>query len=117
VGSGLPQGSPLSLVLFGLTCERILKELLDGCSDVDHYAWSMPFESLSDKNELDSIVQRLLHKIEVVFRKGGMELDQKKTELAVIYKANQNRKQWEMEANRWSMQWYDKTIQFNKGNT
>jgi hypothetical protein len=46
-----------------------------------------------------------------------MEIDEKKTELAVIYKANQKRKQWEMEANRWSMRWHDKTIQFNKGNT
>jgi hypothetical protein len=34
-GSGLPQGSPLSPVLFGLTCGRILKELPDGCSYVD----------------------------------------------------------------------------------
>jgi ribonuclease HI len=45
------------------------------------------------------------------------KLDEKKTELVVIYKANQKRNQWEMEANRWSMRWHDKTIQFNKGNT
>jgi hypothetical protein len=38
-GSGLPQGSPLSPVLFGLTCGRILKELPDGCSYVDDCAW------------------------------------------------------------------------------
>jgi hypothetical protein len=116
-GSGLPQGSPLSPVLFGLTCGRILKELPDGCSDVDDCAWSIPFDSLSDKNELASIVQRLLNKIQAVFRRHGMELDEKKTELAVIYQANQKRKQWEMEANRRSMRWHDKTIQFNKGNT
>jgi hypothetical protein len=116
-GSGLPQGSPLSPVLFGLTCGRILKELPDGCSYVDDCAWSIPFDSLSDKNELGSKVQRLLNKIQVVFRRHGMELGEKKTELAVIYQANQNRKQWETEANRWSMRWHDKTIQFNKGNT
>jgi ribonuclease HI len=46
-----------------------------------------------------------------------MELDKQKTELALIYKANQKRKQWEIDANRWSMRWQDKTIQFNKGNT
>jgi hypothetical protein len=44
-------------------------------------------------------------------------LTKKKTELAGIYKANQKRKQRETEANRWSMRWHDKTIQFNKGNT
>jgi hypothetical protein len=84
-GSGLPQGSPLSPVLFGLTCGRILKELPDGCSYVDDCAWSIPFDSLSDKNELASKVQRLLNKIQAVFRRHGMELDEKKTELAVIY--------------------------------
>jgi hypothetical protein len=88
-GSGLPQGSPLLPVLFGLTCGRILKELPDGCSYVDDCAWSIPFDSLSDKNELASKVQRLLNKIQAVFRRHGMELDEKKTELAVIYKANQ----------------------------
>jgi hypothetical protein len=116
-GSGLQQGSPLSPVLFGLTCGRILKELPDGCSYVDDYAWSIPFDSLSDKNELASEVQRLLNKIQAVFRRHGMELGEKKTELAVIYKANQKRKQCEMEANRWSMRWHDKMIQLNKGNT
>jgi hypothetical protein len=40
-----------------------------------------------------------------------------KRQLALIYKANQKRKQWEIDANRWSMRWQDKTIQFNKGNT
>jgi hypothetical protein len=46
-----------------------------------------------------------------------MELDEQKTELALIYKANQKRKQWEIDANLWSMRWQDKTIRFNKGNT
>jgi hypothetical protein len=86
--SGLPQGSPLLPVLFSLTCGRILKELLDGCSYVDDYTWSISFDSLRDKNELASKVQRLLNKIQAVFRRHGMELDKKKTELAVIYKAN-----------------------------
>jgi hypothetical protein len=46
-----------------------------------------------------------------------MELDEITTELAVIDKANQKRKQLEMEANWWSMRWHDKTIHFNKCNT
>jgi hypothetical protein len=62
-GSGLLQGSPLFPVLFGLTCGRILKELPDSCSYVDDWVWSIPFNSLSDKNELASKVQRLLNKI------------------------------------------------------
>jgi hypothetical protein len=45
-----------------------------------------------------------------------MELDETMTALKVIYKANQQCKQWEMEAHRWSMRSNDKTIQFNKGN-
>jgi hypothetical protein len=116
-GSGLPQGSPLSPVVFGLTCGRILTELSEGCSYVDDCAWIIPLDNLDDKNELGSKVQRLLDQIQEVFRRHGMELDEKKTELAVIYKANQKRKQWEIDANRWSMRWHGRMIQFNRGST
>jgi hypothetical protein len=116
-GSGIPQGSPLSPVLFGLTCGRILKELPDGCSYVDDCAWTIEFDNLTDKNELDSKVRRLLDQAQSVFRKHGMELDEKKTEIAVIYKANQKRKKWENEANRWTMQWNEWTMKFNRGST
>jgi hypothetical protein len=88
--SGLWQGSPLLPVLFGLTCRRIIKELLGGCSYVYNWAWSIPFDSLSDKNELASIVQRLLNKIQAVSSRNSMELDKKKTEFAVIYKTIEN---------------------------
>jgi hypothetical protein len=81
-------GIATSPVLFGLTYEKIRKELPDGCSYVDDCAWSIPFDSHSDKNELASKVQRLLNKIQAVFGRHGMELDEKQTELAVIYKAN-----------------------------
>jgi hypothetical protein len=92
-GSGLPQGSPLSPVLFGLACGRILEELPEGCSYVDDCAWTISFDNLGDKNELASKVRRLLDQVRTVFRKHGMELDEQKTELALIYKANQKRKQ------------------------
>jgi hypothetical protein len=89
LGSSQRQGSPLLLVLFGLICQRIFKELPDGCSYVDDCAWSIPFDSVSDKNELASNVHRLLNKIQAVSHRHVMELDKKKTELAAIYKANQ----------------------------
>jgi hypothetical protein len=84
---------------------------------MDDCAWTISFDNLGDKNELASKVRRLLDQARTVFRKHGMELDEQKTELALIYKANQKRMQWEIDANRWSMRWQDKTIQFNKGNT
>jgi hypothetical protein len=83
-GSGLPHGSPHLPVLFGFTCGRILKERPDSCSYVDDCAWANPFDSLSDTNELASKVQRLLNKIHAAFRRHRIELDEKKTELAVI---------------------------------
>jgi hypothetical protein len=97
-GSGLPQGSPPSPVLFGLTCGRILKELPNGCSYVDDCAWTIAFDNLADKKELAYKVRRLLDQAQTAFRRHGMELDEKKTELAVIYKATQKRKQWENDA-------------------
>jgi hypothetical protein len=92
-GSGLPQGSPLSPVLFGLTCGRILKELHDQYSYVDDCAWTIAFDNLADKKELAFKVRQLLDQAQIAFRRHKMELDEKKTELAVIYKANQKRKQ------------------------
>jgi hypothetical protein len=60
-GSGLPPpGSPLSPVLLGLTCCRILKELPEGCSYVDDCAWTIAFDNLADKNEPASKVRKLL---------------------------------------------------------
>jgi hypothetical protein len=112
-GSGLPQGSPLSPVVFGLTRGRILNELPDGCSYVDDCAWKIAFDNFADKNELALNVRRLLDKAQAAFRKHGMELEERKTEPAVIYKANRKRKQCENDANRW----HDRAIKFNKGST
>jgi hypothetical protein len=116
-GRGLPQGSPLSPVLFGLTCGRVLKELPNGCSYVDDCGWTIAFDNLADKKELAYKVRRLLDQAQAAFRRHGMELDEKKTELTVIYKANQKRKQWENDANRWTMQWDERALKFNKGST
>jgi hypothetical protein len=90
-GSGIPQSSPLSPVLFGLTCGRILKELPDGYTYVGDCAWTIEFDNLTDKNDLASKVRRLLDQAQSIFRKHGMEFDEKQTEIAVIYTANQKR--------------------------
>jgi hypothetical protein len=58
--AGSAQGLPLSPVLFGLTCGRIVKELPGGCSYVVDCAWAIEFDSVTDKNELVSKVRRLL---------------------------------------------------------
>lgn len=60
-GSALPQGSPLSPVLFDLTCGRTLNELPDGCSYVDDCAWTIAFDNLADKNELDRCLDWKAH--------------------------------------------------------
>jgi hypothetical protein len=113
-GSGLPQGLPLSSVLFGLTCGRILEELPDGCSYVDDCARTIAFDNLADKNELASKVQRLLNQAPSAFCKHGMELYEKKTELEVVCKANQKRKWWKIDANRRTMRWHGKNINLTK---
>jgi hypothetical protein len=113
---GRPQGLPLSPVLFGLICGRILEELLEGCNYVDDCAWTISFDNLGDKIEVASKVRRLLDQAPTVFHKHRMELDEQKTELALIYTGNQTRKQWEIDVNRWSMWWHDKRIQFNTRN-
>jgi hypothetical protein len=105
---------PLSPVLFGLTCGRILVELPEGCSYMDDCAWTISFDNLSDKNKLASKVRRLLDEACTVFPKHGMKIDEQKTELASIYKGNQNQKKWEIDANLWSMRCQDKMIRFNK---
>jgi hypothetical protein len=115
-GSGLSQGSPLSPVLFGLTCGRILKELPEGCSYVDDCAWTIAYDDFNGKNSVAIKIRKLLDQIQSVFRKHSMTLDEK-TELAIIYKANQNRKKWETEANRWSMKRNNIAIKFNRGTT
>jgi hypothetical protein len=66
-GSGLPRVSPLSPVLFAVTCGRILEVLPEGCSYVDYCAWTISFDNLGDKNELSSNVRRLLDQARTVF--------------------------------------------------
>jgi hypothetical protein len=40
---GIPQGSPLSPVLFGLVCAAILTGFPSGASYVDDCSWAIPF--------------------------------------------------------------------------
>jgi hypothetical protein len=80
-------------------------------------AWTIALDDFNDRNSLAIKIRKLLDQIQSVFRKHGMTLDEKKIELAIIYKANQNRKQSETEANRWSMKWNNTAIKFNRGMT
>jgi hypothetical protein len=84
---------------------------------VDDCAWTIAFDNLAGRKELAFKVRQLLDQAQTAFRRQGMELDEKKTELAVIYKANQERKQWENDANRWTTQWHDRALKFNTGST
>jgi hypothetical protein len=67
--AALPQVSPLSPLLLGLTCLRILKELPEGCSYVDDCGWTFSFDNLGNKNELASKVRGLLDQAQPAFRK------------------------------------------------
>jgi hypothetical protein len=64
---------------------------------------TIAFDDFNGKNSVTIKIRKLLDQIQLVFRKHSMTLDEKKTELAIIYKGNKNRKKWETEANRWSM--------------
>jgi hypothetical protein len=88
-GSGLPLSSLLWPVVFGLTCGRTLEELPKHCSYLDDCTWAISIDFLGDKNKFASNVRRLLDQACTVLSKHSMELDDQKTELALIYKVNQ----------------------------
>ena len=116
-GKGLPQGSPLSPVLFGLACANILKELPEGCSYVDDCAWAIPIEDLQDKRMISREIKSVMEIASSTFRKHSMELDTGKTEIAIVFKVERANKKWEAAANDWKLRWMNKEYKFKKGPT
>jgi hypothetical protein len=92
---GIPQGSPLSPVLFGLVCAATLKGLPSGASYVDDCSWAIPFSS---PQQLQRDSHRLLDAVKDRFEMHGLSLDIGKLEVAFIsrntdFQTIQNRQQ------------------------
>jgi hypothetical protein len=66
---GIPQGSPLSQILFGLVCETALNGLPPGASYVDDCSWAIPFSS---PRQLQSEAGQLLDTVNDRFKQHGL---------------------------------------------
>jgi hypothetical protein len=86
---GIPQGSPLSPVRFGLVCAATLKGLPSGASYVDDCSWAIPFSS-PQRLQRDS--HRLLDAVKDRFDMHGLSLDIGKLEVALISRNTQTSK-------------------------
>jgi hypothetical protein len=93
---GIPQGSPLSPVHFGLVCAATLKGLPSGASYVDDCSWAIPFLS---PQQLQRDSHRLLDAVKDRFEMHELSLDIGKLEIAFIseeytdFQTIQNREQ------------------------
>jgi hypothetical protein len=80
---GIPQGSPLSPVLFGLVCATALKGLPPGTRYVDDFSWTIPFTS---PRQLQREAGQLLDAVKDRFEQHGLSLDIGKLDIAFISK-------------------------------
>jgi hypothetical protein len=80
---GIPQGSPLSPVLFSLVCATALKRLPPGASYVDDCSWAIPFSS---PRQLPPEAGQLLDTVNDRLKQYGLSLDTGKLEIAFISK-------------------------------
>jgi hypothetical protein len=80
---GIPQGSSLSPVLFGLVCASTPQALPEGASYVDDCSWAIPFSSL---RELQRDSCRHLDALKEQFEGHRLSLDTGKLELTFISK-------------------------------
>jgi hypothetical protein len=95
---GIPQGSPLPPVLFGLICAATPKGRPSGASYVDDCSWAIPF-SLPQQLQRDS--HRLLDAVKDRFEMHGLSLDTGKLEVAFISRNTQTSKQFTIDSKRW----------------
>jgi hypothetical protein len=92
---GIPQGSPLSPVLFGLACAVTPKCLPSGATYVDDCSWAIPFSS---PQQLQRESHRLLDAVKDKFEMHGLSLDTGKLEVAFISKNTRTSKQFKIES-------------------
>ena len=78
-GTGIPQGSPVSPVLFRLVCAAALKQLPMGASFVDDCSWFIRFTSQAD---LQAQTTQLLDSVRAIFAANGLTIDTDKLEAA-----------------------------------
>jgi hypothetical protein len=104
---GIPQGSPLSPVLFGLVCAATLKGLPSGASYVDDCSWAIPFSS-PQQVQRDS--HRLLDAVKDRFEMHGLSLDIGKLEVAFISRNTQTSKRFKIDSKRWKVNWGGKPL-------
>jgi hypothetical protein len=110
---GIPQGSPLSPVLFGLVCATALKGLPPGASYVDDCSWAIPFIS---PRQLQREAGQLLGTVNDRFKQHGLSLDIGKLEIAFISKNKPTSKRYRDESKKWKVTWGGKVLA-NQGTT
>jgi hypothetical protein len=104
---GIPQGSPLSPVLFGLVCAATLKGLPSGASYVDDCSWAIPFSS---PQQLQRDWHRFLDAVKDRFEIDGYSLDIGKLEGAFISRNTQTSKRYKIDSKRWTVNWGGKLL-------
>jgi ribonuclease HI len=104
---GIPQGSPLSPVLFGLVCASTLQALPEGASYVDDCSWAIPFSS---PRQLQRDSSRLLDAVKEQFEGHGLLLDTGKLEVAFISKNTRTSKRFREESKKWKVEWGGKIL-------
>jgi hypothetical protein len=105
--SGIPQGSPLSPIVFGLVCASRRQGLPEGASYVDDCLWAISFSS---PRQLQSDSNRLLDACKEQFESHGPLLDTAKLDVAFISKTPRISKRVREESKNWKVKWGGKIL-------
>jgi hypothetical protein len=104
---GIPQGSPLSPVLFGLVCASTLHALPEGASYVDDCSWNIPFCS---PRQLQRDSSRLRDAVKEQFKGQGLSLDTGKLEVVLISQNTRTLKRFREENKKGRVEWGGKIL-------